>query len=102
MEWNPKEPGFFIELAYATRRAESIHTAHVVLDASDGLASDGRDDPVQPCLLRRLSNLIIDNFTALSAPSGQSESGADTFPGSFLPLADRSSRINPRGERKRP
>ena len=24
VEWNPKEPGFFVELAYATRRAESL------------------------------------------------------------------------------
>ena len=30
-EWNPKEPGFFIECAYATRRAESIHAAHAIL-----------------------------------------------------------------------
>ena len=30
-EWDPKEPGFFIELAYATRRAESIHAAHAIL-----------------------------------------------------------------------
>ena len=30
-EWNPKEPAFFVELAYATRRAESIHAAHAVL-----------------------------------------------------------------------
>jgi tetratricopeptide (TPR) repeat protein len=30
-EWNPKEPGFFVELAYATRRAESIHVAHTIL-----------------------------------------------------------------------
>ena len=30
-EWNPKEPGFFVELAYATRRVESIHAAHAIL-----------------------------------------------------------------------
>jgi tetratricopeptide (TPR) repeat protein len=30
-DWNPKEPGFFIELAYATRRAESIQAAHAIL-----------------------------------------------------------------------
>jgi tetratricopeptide (TPR) repeat protein len=30
-EWDPKEPGFFVELAYATRRAESIHAAHAIL-----------------------------------------------------------------------
>ena len=30
-EWNPREPGFFVELAYATRRTESIHAAHAIL-----------------------------------------------------------------------
>jgi tetratricopeptide (TPR) repeat protein len=30
-EWNPEDSGFFIELAYATRRAESIHLAHAIL-----------------------------------------------------------------------
>ena len=35
-EWIPKEPGFFVELAYATRRAESIH-AHAVLTRAAGL-----------------------------------------------------------------
>ena len=36
-EWNPKEPGFFVELAYATRRAESIHAAHAILTRAAGL-----------------------------------------------------------------
>jgi tetratricopeptide (TPR) repeat protein len=36
-EWNPKEPGFFIELAYATRRAESIHAAYAILTRAAGL-----------------------------------------------------------------
>ena len=36
-EWNPKEPGFFVELAYATRRAESIHAAHAILTRGAGL-----------------------------------------------------------------
>jgi len=31
VEWNPKKPAFFVELAYGTRRAESIHAAHAVL-----------------------------------------------------------------------
>jgi len=31
VEWNPNEPGFFVELAYATRRGESIHAAHAIL-----------------------------------------------------------------------
>src|SRR3954447_9755140 len=30
-EWNPQEPGFLLELAYATRRAESIAAAHAIL-----------------------------------------------------------------------
>ena len=30
-EWNPNEPGYFIDWAYATRRAESIHLAHAIL-----------------------------------------------------------------------
>ena len=31
VEWNPDEPGFAIDWAYATRRAESIHSAHAIL-----------------------------------------------------------------------
>lgn len=30
-EWNPNEPGHFVDWAYATRRAESIHHAHAIL-----------------------------------------------------------------------
>ena len=37
VEWNPKEPGFFVELAYATRRAESIHAAHAILTRAASL-----------------------------------------------------------------
>jgi tetratricopeptide (TPR) repeat protein len=36
-EWNPNESGFFVELAYATRRAESIHAAHAILTRAAGL-----------------------------------------------------------------
>jgi tetratricopeptide (TPR) repeat protein len=36
-DWNPNEPGFFVELAYATRRAESIHAAHAILTRAAGL-----------------------------------------------------------------
>jgi tetratricopeptide (TPR) repeat protein len=36
-EWNPQEPGFFNELAYATRRAESIHAAHAILTRAASL-----------------------------------------------------------------
>lgn len=31
VKWNPDEPGYFVDLAYATRRAESIHMAHAIL-----------------------------------------------------------------------
>jgi hypothetical protein len=31
VEWNSDEPGHFIDWAYATRRAESIHMAHAIL-----------------------------------------------------------------------
>ena len=31
VEWNPGEPGFFVNLAYATRRAESIEPAREIL-----------------------------------------------------------------------
>jgi Flp pilus assembly protein TadD len=37
VEWNPTEPGFFVELAYATRRAESIHEAHAILTRAASL-----------------------------------------------------------------
>ena len=30
-EWNANEPGYFIDWAYATRRAESIQLAHAIL-----------------------------------------------------------------------
>jgi tetratricopeptide (TPR) repeat protein len=30
-KWNPNEPGYFVDWAYATRRAESIHLAHAIL-----------------------------------------------------------------------
>jgi Flp pilus assembly protein TadD len=36
-EWNPNEPGFFVELAYATRRADSIHAAHAILTRAASL-----------------------------------------------------------------
>jgi hypothetical protein len=37
VDWNPKEPRFFVELAYATRRAESIHAAHAILTRAASL-----------------------------------------------------------------
>jgi tetratricopeptide (TPR) repeat protein len=39
-EWNPNEPGHFIDWAYATRRAESIHQAHAILTRAAELHPD--------------------------------------------------------------
>ena len=39
-EWNPSEPGNFIDWAYATRRAESIHQAHAILARGAELHQD--------------------------------------------------------------
>jgi tetratricopeptide (TPR) repeat protein len=39
-EWNPSEPGNFIDWAYATRRAESIHLAHTILTRGAALHPD--------------------------------------------------------------
>ena len=36
-EWSPEIPGNFIEWAYATRRAESIHAAHAILTRAASL-----------------------------------------------------------------
>jgi hypothetical protein len=36
-EWNSNEPGFIVELAYATRRRGSIHAAHAILTRAAGL-----------------------------------------------------------------
>ena len=40
VEWNPGEPGHFANLAYATRRAESIQAAHAILKRAEGLHPD--------------------------------------------------------------
>ena len=40
VEWNPDEPGFAIDWAYASRRAESIHVAHVILTRAAELHPD--------------------------------------------------------------
>ena len=37
VDWNPQEPSFFVELAYATRRTESIHAAHAILTRAASL-----------------------------------------------------------------
>ena len=37
VEWNSKEPSLLVELAYATRRTESIHAAHAILTRAASL-----------------------------------------------------------------
>ena len=36
-EWIPEQPGNFVDWAYATRRAESIHAAHAILTRAASL-----------------------------------------------------------------
>ncbi len=36
-EWNPEEPGHFVNWAYATTRMESIQAAHAILTRATGL-----------------------------------------------------------------
>src|SRR4051794_23252446 len=35
--WNPGDPSHFVNLAYATRRGDSIHAAHTILTRAAGL-----------------------------------------------------------------
>ncbi len=57
-EWNPKEPGFYVELAYATRRAESIHAAHAVLARGADLhPNDGTIQFNLACCEAQIGNL---------------------------------------------
>ena len=35
VEWNSEEPGHFVDWAYATRRAESMHLAHAILTRAE-------------------------------------------------------------------
>ena len=59
-EWNPKEPGFFIELAYATRRAESIHAAHAILTRAAGLhPNDGTIQFNLACYEAQIGSLYL-------------------------------------------
>jgi tetratricopeptide (TPR) repeat protein len=57
-EWNPKEPGFSFELAYATRRAESIYAAHAILTRAAGLhPNDGTIQFNLACYEAQLGNI---------------------------------------------
>lgn len=57
-EWNPKEPRFFVELAYATRCAESIHAAHAVLTRGADLhPNDGTIQFNLACYQAQFGNL---------------------------------------------
>jgi hypothetical protein len=51
-DWNSKEPGFLVELAYATRRCESIHAAHAILTRGAGLHPTDGTIQFNLCLLR--------------------------------------------------
>ena len=51
-EWNPEELGFFVEVAYATRRADSIRAVQRHSDASRQPASRRCDDSIQSGLLQ--------------------------------------------------
>jgi tetratricopeptide (TPR) repeat protein len=58
VEWNPREPGHFVDLAYATRRAESVLTAHAILTRAAGLHPT--DPTIQfnlACYEARLGNI---------------------------------------------
>lgn len=37
VEWNPDEPSYFVDLAYATRRAESLQKAYAILIRGENL-----------------------------------------------------------------
>jgi tetratricopeptide (TPR) repeat protein len=57
-EWNPGEPGHFINLAYATRRNESIQAAHAILKRAEVLHPN--DPTIQfdlACYEAQLGNL---------------------------------------------
>ncbi|MGI8957338.1 MAG: tetratricopeptide repeat protein [Chthoniobacterales bacterium] len=59
VEWNPGDPGHFIDLAYATRRAESIQAAHAILKRAERLHS--KEPTIQfnlACYEAQLGNLV--------------------------------------------
>jgi hypothetical protein len=50
VEWNPGEPSHSVDLAYATRRAESLDAAHAVLKRAEELHVPPVDAPGQALL----------------------------------------------------
>ena len=58
VEYDPGEPGWFINLAYATRRAESLETAHAILRRAEKL--HGQNAAIQfnlACYEAQLGNI---------------------------------------------
>jgi tetratricopeptide (TPR) repeat protein len=57
-EWNLKEPGYFVDWVYATRRAESIHLAHSILTRGSELhPEDGLIQFNLACYEAQMGNL---------------------------------------------
>jgi tetratricopeptide (TPR) repeat protein len=58
VEWNPDQTGHFVDLAYATRRAESIQAAHTILERAAGLhPNDGTIKFNLACYETQMGNL---------------------------------------------
>ena len=58
VDWNPGEPGHFIDFAYATRGAESLQMAHAIL--TRGAALHPKDGTIQfnlACYEARLGDI---------------------------------------------
>ena len=58
VEWNPSEAGYFLHLAYATRRAASLHVAHAILiQAAELHPGDGLVQFNLACYELQMANL---------------------------------------------
>lgn len=78
VEWNPDDPGHFVSLAYATRRAESIQAAHAVLKRAEGLHPN--DATIQfnlACYEAQLGNLVQAKANLTAGDSNRSKIRAD-------------------------
>jgi tetratricopeptide (TPR) repeat protein len=58
VEWNPSEAGYFVDLAYATRRAQSLVDAHAILLRGEKLhPTDGTIQFNLACYEAQLGNV---------------------------------------------
>jgi tetratricopeptide (TPR) repeat protein len=58
VEWNPSEAGYFLHLAYASRRAASLHVAHAILiQAAELHPGDGLIQFNLACYESQIGNL---------------------------------------------